>query len=169
MSSKSRHLRLHIWQEIVYFLLVAIAPAIVTSIEVFQSHSTVFKITFSSLGCLLLLVIILRRFIFRDYVDKLRDESARLEHDYSIHVGDETLCKRQWCICNMVQYVYHIVVLIISIVIAYFLMTAISQQIIQFRGASLLILLFVLGAILFKFICYIVMYQSTMKEVKHEE
>lgn len=168
MTSKSRHLRLHLWQELVYFMLVAIAPAVVTCIEVFQSHSSVFKVTFSSIGCLLLLVIVLRRFVFRGYIDKLREKSVLLEHDYSINVGDENLCKREWAVCNMIQYIYSIIVLVLSIVLSYFLMTAISEQIIQFRGASLLILLFVLGAVLFKLICYVVIYKSTTKDGNNE-
>lgn len=169
MSKKSRHLRLSLWQEIIYFMLVAIAPVIITSIEVFQSHSSVFQITFSSIGCLLLLVIIFRRFIFRSYIDKLREKSILLEHDYSINVGDEDLCKRQWAICNMIQYIYNIIVIVLSIILAYFLMTAIHDQIIQFRGASLLILLFVLGAILFKLVCFIILYKSTFKDDKTNE
>lgn len=164
MATKSRHLRLRLWQEIVYFLLVAIAPAVVTGVEIFSSHSTPFKITFSSIGCLLLLVIILKKFVFHNWIDKLRDKCVLLEHDYSINNGDQNLCKRQWSVCNIIQYVYNILVILLSVVLLYFLLTAVSEGIMAFRGASLLILLFVLAAIVFRLVCYIVMYRSTIKD-----
>ena len=168
MTNKSRHLKLHLWQEIIYFLLVAIAPAIVTSIEVFSTHNSVFQITFSSVGCLLLLVLILKKFVFHNYIEKLREKCVLLEHDYSINNGDQNLCKRSWTVCNMIMYIYHIIVLLLSIVLLYFLLTAVSDGIMAFRGASLLILLFVLGAIVFKLVCYIVMYKSTLKDETDE-
>lgn len=162
--TKSRHLRLRLWQEIIYFILVAIAPAVVTGIEVFESHSSIFKVTFSSIGCILLVVIILKRFVLRNWIDKLRQKCVLLEHDYSINNGDPNLCKREWSICNMIQYVYSIIVVLLSIFLLYFLLSAISEGIIAFRGASLLILLFVLVAIVFRLACYIAIYKSTMKE-----
>lgn len=168
MTIKSRHLRLSLWQEIVYFMLVAIAPTIVTSIEVFSSHNTPFQITFTSVGCLLLVVIILKRFVFRNWINKLNEKCVLLEHDYSINCGDQNLCKREWAVCNMIQYVYNIIVLLLSIVLLYFLLSAISSGIMAFRGASILILLFVLSAIIFRLVCYIIMYKSTTKE-RHEE
>ena len=164
MAIKSRHLRLHLWQEIIYFSLVAIAPAVVTSIEVFSSHNSVFKITFSSVGCLLLLVMILKKFVFHNWIDKLREKCILLEHDYSINNGDQNLCKRQWAICNMIQYAYSVIVLLLSVFLLYFLLTAVSEGVIAFRGASLLILLFVLAAIIFRLACYLTMYRSTLKD-----
>lgn len=149
-------------------MLVAIAPAVVTCIEVFQSHSSVFKITFSSIGSLLLLVIILRRFVLRNYIDKLKEKTVLLEHDYSIKVGDQNLCKRQWAINNMIQYIYSIIVMVLSIALAYFLLAAVYEQVIQFRGAALLMLLFVLLAVVFKLACYIVIYRSTLKDGDNE-
>ena len=168
--TKSRHLRLHIWQEIVYFLLVAVAPAAVTCVEVFQSHNSMFQITFSSIGSILLLVIILRRFVLRNWIDKVREKCVLLEHDYSIDVGNQSLCKRQWAINNMILYIYSTTVLVLSVVLAYFLLNAIYEQVIQFRGAAVLILFFVLIAVVFKLACYIAMYKSTTKaEVEDEK
>ena len=164
MSAKSRHLRLHLWQEIIYFMLVAIAPSVVTGVEVFSSHNSVFKITFSSIGCILLLVIILKKFVFHNWIDSLREKCILLEHDYSINNGDQDLCKRQWAVLNMIQYIYNIIVLLLSVFLLYSLLTAVSEGIIAFRGAALLILLFVLVAIVFRLACYLAMYKSTTKE-----
>ena len=119
MAAKSRHLRLHLWQEIIYFLLVIIAPAVITGVEVFSSHSSIFKITFSSIGCLLLLVIIVRKFVLRNWINKLSEKCILLEHDYSINNGDQNLCKRQWAICNMIQYIYSIAIICILTLLSF--------------------------------------------------
>ena len=47
--SKIPKLKIPLWVEIVYFALVAVVPATIAALEIFQSHSSAFKITFSSI------------------------------------------------------------------------------------------------------------------------
>ena len=166
---KSKSLRLKLWQEIIYFIFIAIAPVVVVGCEVFSSHSTPFKITFSAIGSVLLVIVILRKFVFNNYIKRLQDECVQLEHDYSINVGDEDLCKRKWTICNLVIYIYHSLVVILSLILAYTFITALSEQLITFRGASMLILGSVLLALMFKLFCYLRIYLSTKKANKEED
>lgn len=166
---KSRALKLHLWQDIVFFILVGIVPVVVAGCEVFSSHSTPFKITFASVGAILLAIIVIRKFILNNYIKKLFDESVRLEHDYSINVGDETLCKRKWSICNLIIYAYHALVILLSVVLAYLFITALTEQLIAFKGAATIILGSVLIALLFKFFCYLQMYRSTKKKEEVED
>lgn len=154
---KSRRLKLHFWQELIFFILVTVVPVIIAGCEVFSSHSSIFKITFSSIGSILLIIIITRKFILHNYIKKLQNECIALEHDYSINVGDENLCKHRWAICNIIIYAYNAIVTILSVILAVLVVNALYDQLLQFKGAALIILCSTIIGLLWKLICYLSM------------
>lgn len=153
---KVRKLRLPLWQEIVYFILVAGAPAIITSIELFQSHSALLKISFISIGALLLTLLIVKKFVINNKIDKLKDKITMLEHDYSIEVGNENSCRSQWALFNILIFAYNMLCVLFILVLFIILINAIINNLISFRGASLLILLFAFIGMIWKIICYFI-------------
>lgn len=165
---KSRKLKLHLWQELIFFILVGIVPIVVAGCEVFSSHSSVFQITFASIGSLLLTIIVVRKFILHGYIKKLQDECVSLEHDYSINVGDENLCRRRWAVCSMIIYAYNAIVTILAVILAVLITNALYDQLLQFKGAALIILCSTIAGLLWKFVCYLCILR-THKENKNEE
>ena len=155
MSNKYKSLKMPLWQDIVYMCLVGVAPIVITAIELFQSHSTIFKWTFASVGALLITIIVIKKYVIRKYIDKCRQEVALLEHDYSIGVGDETACYAKWKHCKMILYIYDAVVVLLSLVLAYIFITALADGLIAFKGAITFILMFVLAGMIFKIFTYV--------------
>lgn len=156
-------LRLCLWQEILYTLFTVGAPAVITCIELFQTHSTILKISFSSIGALLISLIVIKKFFISNKIDKVKQKTAMLEHDYSIGVGDADSCKQQWAMYNLFIFIYNAICILTSIVLLILFVNAIANGIMAFKGAALLILLFVFVGIIFKIICYLTFAKSLNK------
>lgn len=151
----AKKLKLPIWQDIIYLICVAVAPIVITCLELFSSHSTVFKVTFSSIGALLITIMVIKRFVINNKIENIRKETFALEHDYSIAVGDEKLIKAKWKKCKLILYIYDATIVLISLLLATLFVTAITEGLIAFKGAILAILLSVFSGISFKIICYL--------------
>lgn len=153
-------LDLKLWQELIYFLFIAIVPTIIAAVELFSVGDTPsavsFKISFASVGALLLVIIILRKFVFKNYIDKLQAKCVLLEHDYSIEVGNSDNVKVQWARHKIVIYVYNAIIVAIALALAVLFISAIAEQLLKFRGASIIIFSSVLVGILWKLVIYIV-------------
>lgn len=161
-------LRLRLWQEIVYTLFTVGAPAVITCIELFQTHSTFLKVSIASIGALLVTFIVIKKFFVSNKIDKIRQKIAMLEHDYSIGIGDKYACEYQWSIYNLFIYIYNAVCILVSIILLILFVNAIANGIMAFKGASLLILLFVFVGILFKVICYLTYAKQLNKDEDKE-
>lgn len=148
---KVERLKLCLWQELLYLFFVMLVPAAVSACEVFSSHSTVFKITFSSIGSILMTVIIVRKFVFKSHVMKLQDKCLLNEHDYEIDVGDKDKLRKTWAIYNIIILAYHAIVMLLSVVLTWLFVNALADQIIKFKGAITIILISVFVGILLRF------------------
>jgi len=148
-------LKLKLWQELIYFLFVGIVPSTVCALEVFQSHSSLFKITFASLGAILLTIVVFRKFVFKNYIHKLEEKCILLEHDYSIEVGNVVNIEAQWGKFKAIIYSYNALTTIISVALFVLFITALTNELIAFQGASIAILTSVLIGIVWKIILFI--------------
>lgn len=157
-------LRLTWWQELLYLLFVMIIPVVIAACEIFTSHNTVFKVTFSSVGCILIVVILVRKFVFHAKVEKWQEKCIMKEHDYEINVGDKDKLRKTWAIYNMLILAYHSIVLILSLVLAWLFITALCDQFVQFKGASALILASALVGIAVRFVIF-----AAMTRTKEEQ
>lgn len=156
-------LKLHLWQEIIYFLLVVGAPAAITSVELFQTHSTMLKISFTSVGALLITLVVIKKFFINSKIEKVRKKIIALEHDYSIEVGNPDNCRQQWAIYNLFIFVYNAACVILALVLLVIFVNALIKGLMAFRGAAVIILLCVFIGIMFKIVCYLV-YARERKE-----
>lgn len=151
----ARKIKMPLWQNIVYLIFIAVVPIIITCIELFNSHSTVFQITFSSVGAMLISIIVIKKFLLSSNIKKLEKEIFALEHDYSIAVGNDKLTIAKWKRCKLVLFIYNAIIILISIILLTLFVTALSNGLIAFKGAILTILLSVFIGLVFKVICYI--------------
>lgn len=158
-------LKLSLWQEIIYILLVVGAPATITAIELFQVHSTVLKISFTSVGALLITLIVFKKFFVNNKIDKLRAKIVALEHDYSIEVGNAENCKQQWAMYNLFIFAYNALCVLVALILLVLFVNALIDGLMAFKGAVMLILLFAFIGMIFKVICYL----SYAKEVRKKE
>lgn len=161
-------LKLKLWEEIVYTLFVVGAPTVITCIELFQSHSTMLKISMTSVGALLITLIVIKKFFVNNKIHQWKEHIVMLEHDYSIEVGNQENCKSEWAMYNLFIFVYNAVCVIVALVLLTLFINALTEGLIAFKGAILLILLFVFVGILFKIICYLTITRST-KEQNNEK
>lgn len=157
---KVEKLKLKLWQELLYLLFVMVIPIIISGIEIFGSHSTPFKITFSSVGCILIAAIIIRKFVFKSYIAKLQEKCLMNEHDYEIDVGDKDKLKKTWATYNMIILAYHAIVMLLSLMLAWLFISALADQLVQFKGAATIILASCLIGIAVRFIFYAAMTQA---------
>lgn len=157
--SKIPKLSLKLWQDLVYFLFVGIIPVVITALELFQVEDSkaglAFKITFASVGALLLVIVILRTFVFKGYIAKLQEKCILLEHDYSIEVGKKENIEGQWSKYKAIIYGYHAIIILVALGLAVLFISAIADQLLKFRVASILIFSSVLVGIFWKLVLYI--------------
>lgn len=162
---KAKKLKQPLWQELVYLALVAIAPIVITCIELFESHSTVFQWSFASIGAILVTYIVIRKFIINEKIKKAKAEILQIEHDYSLNIGDEALARQKWKHLNLIVYIYNAIMIILAMCLICLFVTALADGLIAFKGAILLILLFVLAGMVFKVITYV---GAEFEEVEEE-
>lgn len=154
-KTKVPELKQPLWQDIIYLAFVALAPIIITAIELFQSTSSVFKWSFASLGSILITVLVLRRFVLHGIVKKWKDEIHSIEHDYSLGVGNAEYAEIKWKKYKLYCYLYDAIVVILFAILIWFFLTALAEGLIAFRGAATLILIFVVVGTMFKAFTYI--------------
>lgn len=152
---KSKNLKMPLWQDLVYMAFVAIAPIVICCLELFESHSSVFKITFASLGALLVTFIVIKKYVLKSYFSRVQAEILQLEHDYSISVGNDTLIENKWKKLKLICYITNAITVVLAMLLTSLFVTALVDGLIAFKGAVLLILAFVLVGIVFKIICYL--------------
>lgn len=152
---KAKKLKQPLWQELVYLALVMVAPIVITCIELFQSSSTIFQWSFASIGAILVTYIVIRKFIINERIKRARDEIVQIEHDYSLNIGDDKLAKQKWKHLNLVIYIYNAIMVLLAMALIYLFVTALADGLIEFKGAILFILLFVLAGMVFKAITYL--------------
>lgn len=152
---KAKKLKSKWWQELVYLALVAVAPIVITCIELFQSSSSMFKWSFASVGAILISYIVIRKYVIDEKIKQAKAEILQIEHDYSLNIGDEKLAKQKWKHLNLIVYAYNAIMVLLSMALVYLFVTALADGLIAFKGAALLILLFVLAGMVFKAITYI--------------
>lgn len=150
LKVKVKKLKQPLWQDLVYMALIMVAPIVITCIELFQSHSSIFKISFASIGALFVTYIIIKKYVLNERINKIKQEISRLEHDYSIATGDDNLIKAKWKSCQLKVYLYNTVVILFAAILLYLFISALSEGLIAFRTASMLILLFVVLGMCFK-------------------
>lgn len=145
MAKRTRipRLGLSLGQEIVYFVFVAVIPAIITCLELFSTSTEKsgvgFKITFSFVGSLLLVAIMLRKFVFKGYIQKLQAKCILLEHDYSLGNGNPDNARALWGKYNAIIHGYNAAVMLLSLGLFSLFVKAISDGLIKFQAAALLI------------------------------
>lgn len=152
---KAKKLKSAWWQELIYLALVMIAPIVITAIELFQSHSTMFKWSFASIGGILICYIIIRKFIINEKIRKAKEEIIAIEHDYSLNIGDEKLARQKWKHLNLIVYLYNAIMVLLWMALIYLFVQALVDGLVAFRGAALLILIFVFVGMVFKCFTYL--------------
>lgn len=157
---KITKLKLHWWQELIYLIFVMVVPVVIACCEIFSTHSTAFKITFSSVGAILLVIILVRRFVFKSQIEKLQEKCLLNEHDYEIDVGNKDKLRKSWAIYNMIILAYNAIVLMFSMFLAYVFIAALSDQLLRFKSAALIILSSVFVGVIVKFSFFAVMTRS---------
>ena len=143
------------WQELVYYCLIAIAPIVITCIELFQSHSTIFQWSFASIGAILITYIVIRKFVLEAKIKQIKAEIHDVEHDYSLAIGDENLAKNKWKKLNLIVYAYNAIMILLWMLLIALFVQALTDGLIAFKGASLLIFLFVLAGMIWKILIYL--------------
>lgn len=152
---KARNLKQPLWQELIYLTFVMIIPTVITCIELFQSHSIIFKWSFASVGSVLIVYIVIRKFIINEKIHKAKQEIVQIEHDYSLKIGDEKLARQKWKRLNLRVYVYNVIMVLLWMVLIYLFVQALVDGLIAFKGAALFILGFVLVGMIFRCITYL--------------
>lgn len=164
-------LRLPLWSDITYFILMIVVPMVIAFIEIFQSHSTIFKITFSSIATILLAILVIRRFVLKGKIKDFQEKCVLLEHDYSNNIGSKENEEIQWHRYQLIMYVYNAIVILLAMILSVLFITALSEQLIAFRGASIIIFASVLTAIIFKIVLHVayIKKSSSTKEINNEK
>lgn len=155
MRIKVPKLKTPLWQELVYLFFVGLGPIVITALELFQSHSVWFKISFATIGGIFIVYFVIKRFVFNNYIEQLKQRIVMLEHDYSISNGNPMFIKQQWKTFNSIIYLLGSIQVLLALALTYLFITALTSQLIAFRGAATIILSMVVLGMAFKSFCYI--------------
>lgn len=147
---KARKLKSPLWQDLIYMALIMIAPIVITSIELSQSNSQFFKISFASVGALLVTYVVIKKYVLNRGIEKCKNEISLLEHDYAVKSGEENYTIAKWKNCQLKLYLYNSIVVLLAMVLVWLFIGALSDGLIEFKGAIAMILLFVLAGMVFK-------------------
>ena len=153
-KNKVPKLKIAWWQEILYYIFVGIIPIVLAGCEIFSSHSSIFKISFASVSAVLLAAIVIKKFVFDEKIKKLENDCTLLEHDYSIDVGNKEYIESSWATKKVIVYAYNAVITILVLVLMWLFVRALSDQLVQFNGAMVLILTSVIVGCVIKLVCY---------------
>lgn len=158
-----KKLKTPLWVEIVYFLLIFVTPVVITCLELFQSKSTMFKWSFTSIGLILMVLIILKKYVFKNNIKRMEDKLVLLEHDFSIDNGNKEKIFVIWKQYKLILNALDLLSTLLSSILAWLFITALSTGLIAFKGAMSLICLTVIVAITFKLLSY------SFMRYKHEK
>lgn len=101
-----------LWFNITFYCLTILVPIVSIMTQGFQSHNTMFKISFGLVASSLLLWSFIHKFIISNIETTIRTRKVALEHDYEIEVGSSEKIKYLWfnkelwlTIINLIQIV----------------------------------------------------------------
>lgn len=161
---KPKTLHMPLWQELVYLCFIAVGPIVITSLELFTSHSSAFKWSFGTLALILMAVMIIKKFVLNNKIKDFKTKCVLLEHDYSIQVGNPTFIKLLWKKYNLYLYLYNTVTVSLALGLFYIFIMALLNQIIAFKGAATLIMISLIIGMIFKVITFAVALKTTNSE-----
>ena len=147
------------WFNIVFFLLTVIAPIVLIAIESLQAPATttgsVFKISFIGLSVGIIGWFFAKKFLIKNFEERLITKQAALEHDYSIKVGDSELTKYHWYRNEAKLTIINLINIVLYGGMTFIIMLGISSALIEVKGIVLLITTIYVIAFTIKFMLLI--------------
>lgn len=148
-----------LWFNILFFLLTIIVPIALMGVESLKAPTTpsgtAFKITFIALSIGIITWFFAKRFLIKNWEEKLITKQAALEHDYSIKVGDDELIKYHWYRNEAKLTIINLINIILYGGMTFIIMLAISSALIEVKGIVLLITTIYIVAFTIKFMLLI--------------
>jgi hypothetical protein len=149
-----------IWFNIIFPIFTVLVPIILIAIESLKAPATAsgiaFKVSFIGLSIGIVTWFFAKKFLIKNWEEKLLVKQAALEHDYSIKVGDADLAKHYWYQNEMKLTLINLVNIILYGGLTFLIMLGISSALIQVKGIVILITTIYVVAYTVKFILLIV-------------
>jgi len=132
-----------LWFNIVFPILTILVPIVLIAVESLQAPSTttgsVFKVSFVALSVGIIAWFFAKKFLVKNWEERLVAKQAALEHDYSISVGDPELTKYHWYNNETKLTLINIVNIVLYGGLTFLIMLGISSALIEVKGVVLLI------------------------------
>lgn len=139
-----------LWLKIVDGILTIGVPGIITILEIKESSSVVYKISFLSILVLLTTWLFFDKFVLKEYKAKLQSSVATLELNYSTGVGDKDKTLELWKKNKLMLIIMNSITLLLTGVIIYVIFYGLAKGILKFLGAYVIIALSYLASFITK-------------------
>ena len=145
-----------LWFNILFPMLTILLPIALIAIESLKAPATpsgsAFKVSFIGLSIGIFAWFFAKKFLIKNWEERLIAKQAALEHDYSISVGDPELTKYHWYRNESKLALINMVNIALYGGIAFLIMLGISSALIEVKGIVLLITAIYLIAFTIKFV-----------------
>ena len=139
-----------LWLKIVDGILTIGIPSLVTILEVKESSSVAYKLSFVSIMVLLVAWLFLDKFILKEFKTKLQSSVTTLELNYATGVGDKDKTLELWKKNKLLLIIMNSITLLLTGIIIYIVFYGLAKGILKFLGAYVIIALSYLASFITK-------------------
>lgn len=139
-----------LWLKIVDGLLTLGLPALVTILEIKESSSVTYKISFVAILILLAIWLFLDKFVLKEFKTKLQSSVTTLELNYTTGVGDKVKTLELWKKHKLLLIIMNSITLLLTGIIVYIVFYGLAKGILKFLGAYIIIALSYLASFVIK-------------------
>ena len=139
-----------LWLKIVDGILTIGIPGLITILEIKESSSVIYKLSFVSILVLLASWLFLDKFILKEFKTKLQSSVTTLELNYATGVGDKDKTLELWKKNKLLLIIMNSITLLLTGVIIYVVFYGLAKGILKFLGAYVIIALSYLASFITK-------------------
>lgn len=139
-----------LWLKIVDGLLTLGLPALITILEIKESSSVTYKISFITILILLAAWLFLDKFVLKEFKTKLQSSVTTLELNYATGVGDKDKTLELWKKNKLLLIIMNSITLLLTGIIVYIVFYGLAKGVLKFLGAYLIIALSYLASFIIK-------------------
>lgn len=139
-----------LWLKIVDGILTIGIPGLITILEINESSSVAYKLSFVSILVLLAAWLFLDKFILKELKTKLQSSVTTLELNYATGVGDKDKTLELWKKNKLLLVIMNSITLLLTGIIIYVVFYGLAKGILKFLGAYIIIALSYLASFITK-------------------
>ena len=155
--AKPSKLRVPIWEQIIYLLLLIGGPLITIYVAAIVHCSNGKYISYLTVFVLgIIAFVIINNVLIKPWKIKLKSQISTLELNYQTKVGSAEDTKRMWLSLNLKMFLWDAIFIFFLAVGLWYLLSGMVTWVEHIKKYLTIMLLFILVALIFRIVCFIV-------------